>query len=224
MAARRSSAKGSGGAKNPADRRRPTQERSRRRFEAIVATAAESFARQGFAETTMEGIAAQAETSIGSVYRFFPNKRALFREVAMRAMEKSRRSYGELLGPDPVAQPWHVMLDRFIDGFRRLHEREVTMQAIWRNVELYGEYAEADQALMRELVEATSMLLAGWAPALTADARRIIATMLVNTVATTLLVLARAESPAVGDAIVHETKLMLVRYLSAYLGEPATKS
>lgn len=183
--------------------------------------AADSFARFGFDQTTMEGIAAQAETSIGSVYQFFPNKRAVFREVAMRCLEQSRQGYAELLGPAPLEQPWNVLLERFIDGFRRLHEGSVIMQAIWRNLDLYGEYAEADQALLRELVDATAVLFAGWAPDMAVQQRRVVATMVVNTIATMILVLVREEDPAVCDAIVRETKRMLVRYLSEPLGEPA---
>lgn len=182
--------------------------------------AAEAFAQHGFGDTTMEGIAARAGTSIGSLYQFFPNKTAVFREVAQRCMQQARRAYAELLGPAPLQQPWHELLERFIDGFNRLHHESIVMQAVWRNLELYGEYAEADQALLRELVEATALLFAGWAPALSADQRRVVATMLVNTVAATMLVLVREAEEGRADAIVAETKLMLVRYLSVYLGEP----
>jgi AcrR family transcriptional regulator len=201
-------------------RRRPTQARSQRRLEAIVEAAAEAFAAHGFADTTMEGIAARAGTSIGSLYQFFPNKTAVFREVAQRCIAESRRAYVQLLGPAPLSAPWHELLARFIDGFRRLHHESIVMQAVWRNLELYGEYAEADQALLRELVQATAALFAGWVPTLGEDRRRVVATMLVNTVAAMMLSLVREEDEGRGDAIVEETKLMLVRYLSAYLGEP----
>lgn len=203
-------------------RRRPTQERSQRRLESIVEAAAEAFAAHGFPDTTMEGIAARAGTSIGSLYQFFPNKNAVFREVAQRCMQESRRAYAELLGPTPLESPWHALLGRFIDGFRRLHHESVIMQAVWRNLELYGEYAEADQALLRELVQATAMLFRGWAPELSEAQRGVVATMLVNTVAAMMIVLVREEDEGRGDAIVAETKLMLVRYLSVYLGEPKT--
>jgi len=198
-------------------RRKPTQQRSQRRFESIVLSAAESFAQFGFADTTMEGIAARAGTSIGSVYQFFPNKRAVFREVAQRCMLLSRQSYTELLGPNPVAQPWKELLHRFIDGFRELHEQSVIMQAIWRNLELYAEYAEADEALLRELVEATTLLFFGWAPHLDEERRRVVATMLVNTVAAMMLVLVREAGSGRSEAIVEETKLMLERYMAVYL-------
>lgn len=201
-------------------RRRPTQARSQRRLEAIVSAAAEAFATHGFADTTMEGIAARAGTSIGSLYQFFPNKTAVFREVAARCMQQARQGLAALLGPDPGRTPWPALVGRVIDGFRRLHHQSVVMQAVWRNLELYGEYAELDQALLREVVQITAGVLGGWAPGLPAEQRRVVATLLVNTVASTMLVLVREDDPARGDAIVAETKLMLVRYLSVYLGEP----
>ena len=201
-------------------RRKPTQARSQRRLEAIVIAAAEAFAAHGFADTTMEGIAARAGTSIGSLYQFFPNKTAVFREVAGRCMQDARRGFAEFLGPTPLRQPWHELLGRVVDGFRRLHRESVVMQAVWRNLELYGEYAEADQALVREVVQVTAALMAGWVPRLGEEQRRVVATVLVNTVAGTMLVLAREEDEARGDAIAAETKLMLTRYLSVYLGEP----
>jgi AcrR family transcriptional regulator len=201
-------------------RRQPTQARSQRRLEGIVDAAAEAFAEHGFADTTMEGIAARAGTSIGSLYQFFPNKTAVFREVAGRCMQAARQGFAELLGPAPLARPWHEVLGHIIDGFRRLNSESAVMQALWRNLELYGEYAEEDQALMREIVQVTAAILAGWAPALSDERRRVVATMLVNTVAATMLVLVREDDQARGDAIVAETKLMLVRYLSVYLGEP----
>ena len=94
------------------------------------------------------------------------------------------------------------------------------MQAVWRNLELYGEYAEADQALMRELIAATAGLLQFWAPRLPDDRRPVVATMLVNTVATLMLVLVREQDDTRGDALVAETKRMLEGYLAGYVAAP----
>lgn len=179
--------------------------------------AARSFAELGFADSTMEGIAARAGTSIGSVYQFFPNKKAVFRQVAERCLLEARQGYESLVGPDPIAAGWAETLGRVIRGFRSLHARSVAMQAVWRNLELYGEYAEADQALLRELTVATAGLLQFWGPGIAADHRRVIAGTLVNAVATMLLVLAREPDPIRGDAVVAETQRMLECYLRSYL-------
>lgn len=191
--------------------------RSQRRLETIVEAAAESFAQFGFADTTMEGIAARAGTSIGSLYQFFPNKNAVFREIAQRCLLESSKGYATLVGADALATPWPQLLARVIDGFVALHGRSTLMKAVWRNLELYGEYAEADQALMRELIGATAMLFGAWAPTLPESTRRVVATMVVNTVATMMLVLARETDPTLGAAIVTETKRMLECYLAGYL-------
>lgn len=193
------------------------QARSQRRREAIVLAAAESFAQFGFGDTTMEGIAARAGTSIGSVYQFFPNKHAVFREIAGRCLLEARRSYASLVGADALQVPWATLLGRVIDGFRALHDGSAMMQAMWRNLELYGEYAEADQAMMRELIAATAVLFGAWVPSMAEPTRRVIATMVVNTVATTLLVIAREPDRGRADALVVETKRMLERYLASYL-------
>ncbi len=183
--------------------------------------AAASFARFGFPDTTMEGIAASAGTSIGSVYQFFPNKRAVFREVALRCLALSRSNYTELLGPNPLSQPWYVLLDRVVDGFVRQHAEHLLMQAVFRNLELYQEYAAEDEALLRELTAATGMLFASWVPDFPAEQRVAVASMLVNCVAMMIVVLSRTEDPAAADAVVRETKVMLRRYLAGYLPDSA---
>lgn len=195
------------------------QERSQRRLEAIVEAAAESFADFGFDATTMEGIAARAETSIGSVYQFFPNKTAVFREVAQRGLELVGATFIALLGPAPTRRSWTELLDATIDGFRRLSRSSTVMRALWRNMQLYGEYAEADQQQLRAFQVQIAALLATWAPEMPQSKRAVVAAMLVNTTATQMLVIA-LDPNADADAIVEETKLMLRRYLAAYVRSP----
>ena len=202
-------------------RKEPVQERSQRRLEAIVEAAAESFADFGFEATTMEGIAARADTSIGSVYQFFPNKTAVFKEVATRALDNVRATFIALLGPAPMQRSWTELLDASIDGFRRLSRTSTTMRAMWRNMQLYSEYAEEDQRQLRDFQVQVAALLSVWAPDLSPKKRGIVAAMLVNTVATQMLVI-NLDAQADGDAILEETKLMLRGYLSTYLNPPGS--
>src|ERR1700690_1046063 len=65
-------------------RRIPLQERSRARVLRILDAAAELFASVGYDAATTEEIAARARTSIGSIYQFFPNKRAMFDAITAR--------------------------------------------------------------------------------------------------------------------------------------------
>ena len=54
--------------------RAPRRARGQLRVEALLAAAAEVFAARGFDAATMTGIAAQSESSIGSLYQFFRTK------------------------------------------------------------------------------------------------------------------------------------------------------
>ena len=57
--------------------RAPRRARGQLRVEALLAAAAEVFAQKGFDAATMTEIAAQSESSIGSLYQFFRTKEAV---------------------------------------------------------------------------------------------------------------------------------------------------
>jgi AcrR family transcriptional regulator len=65
-------------------RRRPTQARSRERFDRILAAAATLIAERGVAPVTMTDIAEEADMALTAVYRYFPNRQAVLRELALR--------------------------------------------------------------------------------------------------------------------------------------------
>ncbi len=62
-------------------RKKPQQERSIQRLEAILEAAVELFVAKGINETTMSEIAARAGISIGSLYQFFPQKVAVIKAL-----------------------------------------------------------------------------------------------------------------------------------------------
>jgi AcrR family transcriptional regulator len=71
-------------AADPAVRRRPTQARSRARFDQILAAAAALIGERGIEPVTMTDIAERAGMALTAVYRYFPNKQAVVRELALR--------------------------------------------------------------------------------------------------------------------------------------------
>src|SRR5262252_8027158 len=58
-------------------RKPPTQERARVTVEIIVVTARRRLGQRGYAKFTTNEVAKVAGVSIGSLYQYFPNKRAL---------------------------------------------------------------------------------------------------------------------------------------------------
>jgi len=197
-------------------RRVPTQERSRKRFDAILNAAAEAFASQGFDATKMESVASSAGTSIGSVYQFFANKRSLFRAVADRCLDRSRKVLTNLLVQDVSSRPWTELLDDTVDAFAKLHRVDPAFRALMTNLQLYSEFEAADRVLIEEFSKTASALFARWAPHMDERRRDIVASLVVNTIASMLVVGAR-EKRKTFDTMLEELKLMIRRYLEPEL-------
>ncbi|WP_394844676.1 TetR/AcrR family transcriptional regulator [Pendulispora brunnea] len=195
------------------------QQRSRERLERILETAATLFVERGYESTTMENIAERAQTSIGSVYQFFPNKRAIFDAMARRYIELSREQFEELFASFTRIERWDEMLDRAIDAFAAFDRSSVVIRAVWLNLALSPEFLLAGEALNREFARRAVDLFADRAKDLSPDKRLVIATMVVEHISAMMIVNVR-RNDALGDAVLEETKVLLRRYLQPYLGAP----
>ncbi|BAZ36578.1 TetR family transcriptional regulator protein (plasmid) [Calothrix sp. NIES-4101] len=78
-------------------RRQPKQKRSQQRVEKILQAAAEVFVEVGYEAATTHMIAAKAETAIGSLYQFFPDKLAIFHALEALHMERVTAIHAKLM-------------------------------------------------------------------------------------------------------------------------------
>lgn len=76
-------------------RRRPTQERAIATREHILTTAAALFAERGIAHTSTNRIAAAAEISIGTLYRYFADRDIIVDELLGRLQGELERGFAE---------------------------------------------------------------------------------------------------------------------------------
>lgn len=194
-------------------RRVPTQARSQERVERVLDAAAHVFSEVGFDAATTEGIAARAGTSIGSVYQFFPNKRALLYAIAARYAERVQRTFDDLVQREADSH-WADFLDRAIDVLADFHREEPGFRALVRNWSSQ-EFLAQDEASTREFTRLTAGLLAARVPTIPAKKRLVIATVLVETVSA-LLVATQRHDPKTSRTIVREYKEMLRRWLTPY--------
>ncbi|MEU4811325.1 TetR/AcrR family transcriptional regulator [Nocardia fluminea] len=89
------------------DRRRPTQDRAKATRENILDAAAELFGARGIADTSTNRIAAAAGVSIGTVYRYFPDRAMIVAELLARIQGNIERRFTERvrdLADTPVQQ------------------------------------------------------------------------------------------------------------------------
>lgn len=99
-------------------RRRPAELR------ALLLNAAEKiFSSRGYAETTMESIAVEAGVAPSVLYRHFPAKRELFREVVLQPFLQFLHDYhttwsGQRRAPWDERKLMHAMITEFYDSIR----------------------------------------------------------------------------------------------------------
>jgi|GEM_PF-1015350 len=140
-------------------RNAPTQERSRQTLESIIAAADALFAVKGVDGATNTEIAKEAGCSIGSLYRFFPNKEALVAEYVERYMQAMAANQPPIPGEPTIehlAELVSDLVDRSVEaytqftGFKRVRQ--------WRHEDgmLASQPAhDSERALVSSLFEAS---------------------------------------------------------------------
>ncbi|QDY80768.1 TetR/AcrR family transcriptional regulator [Streptomyces qinzhouensis] len=101
---------------HPHLRREPVQARSAERLARILDACAELLDESGYEELSTRTVAVRAGVPIGSVYRFFGNKRALVDALAARNLDR----YGERVAERVAALPpgdWCGLLDAVLDEY-----------------------------------------------------------------------------------------------------------
>ena len=101
-------------------RRVPVQGRSVARVQRMLDACAELVDEVGYEGLTTTLLAERAEVAIGSVYQFFPDKRAIVQALAMRNMDAYLQSLADRFADD-VFTHWWDAVDAAIDTYIRMH-------------------------------------------------------------------------------------------------------
>lgn len=89
---------------SPHVRRRPSQARSQKRFDQVLDAASSLIAERGLEPISMTDIADEAGMALTALYRYFPNKRAIVRELALMTLEAASNLNTQMVG-DPSTSP-----------------------------------------------------------------------------------------------------------------------
>lgn len=111
-------------------RTEPVQQRSAERITALLDAAAALIDAQGIDALTTSDVAHRSGSSVGVVYRYFPNIQSLLRGLAARNVERYTelvRRAGEQIGPE---QGWEAGLDATIDAYIQLMRSEPGFRAL----------------------------------------------------------------------------------------------
>ncbi len=113
-----------------ATRRQPAQQRSRDRMDLIVAVAERLIGERGSDQLTMSEIAADAGISIGSLYQYFGDKRAIVRTLAARHAAASRRCLEDALAGVSDRDGLGEAFSRLVDDYYRIVRNTPVMRDI----------------------------------------------------------------------------------------------
>ncbi|MFG2136916.1 TetR/AcrR family transcriptional regulator [Streptomyces sp. NPDC048650] len=200
-------------------RRVPVQRRSAQRLARILDACAELLEETGYEDLSTRAVAGRADVPIGSVYRFFPNKRAMAEALARRNLDAyADRITARLAAPADGRLEWRHAMDVVVDEY-------LAMKCTVPGFALVEFTVPAPQAARRANYDVADRLLALLAGPLGLDPAegRLRTAFLVGVeAADALLQLAFRTDPAGDPEIVAETKRLLRAYLAHHLDTDAT--
>jgi len=115
--------------RSPAVRNEPVQARSAARLEALLDAAAAIVDEVGYERLTTAMVAERAGASIGTVYRYFPDRIALLRGLSTRSFQRYVASVSGRLD-DVVSGSWTDAVDTAVDAYAQMFRTEPGFRAI----------------------------------------------------------------------------------------------
>ncbi len=89
----------------------------------IIDAATRAFNTHGYAQTTMDAVAAEAGISKGSLYNYFQNKKDLFAQVVLAFSQSESPRIDEIIGKAiPASEKLSVILDDWFDQLDRYEQ------------------------------------------------------------------------------------------------------
>ncbi|MEV0024835.1 TetR/AcrR family transcriptional regulator [Streptomyces atroolivaceus] len=200
-------------------RRVPVQQRSADRLARILDAGAALLDEAGYEQLSTRAVADRAGVPIGSVYRFFPNKRALVDALAERNLEAYARRVVARLEGIPERE-WRAAIDAVLDEYLAM-KRSVPGFALVDFGPPVPAAGPLDEEVNRLVAGRLTELLSGHlgrgrdgAPA---DARLLRTVLVCVQAADALLQLAFRADPAGDPDLIAETRVLLQAYLSRIL-------
>lgn len=198
-------------------RRQPQQTRSQERVALILDTAAQVFAETGYEAATTNAIAERAGISIGSLYRYFPDKEAILGALAQRYVEQTRAIYDRVITDDLAYLPLPVLFDRLLDPFIEMYHQYPIYHHILLGADISPDIAAAAGAVREESLRRLTGLVHSLAPQLGPERARLVATVSNATVKSLIALLVASDNPAFDRQVTTEVKRMLLGYLEPIL-------
>ena len=204
-------------AKSTSMRRLPKQARGEERIAVILQAAALVFHEVGFDAATTNMIAQRANTAIGSLYDFFPNKETIARRLSEQFCADLRVLFDGILTEELVQMSLPQLIDSIIDPLVQYHQTHPGMQALWLKSQDDSRLSAVKQDLSETLAHKTaSIFMKRYSQLEEASALRI--SLICMQTVQALMVLALHGAQQVNKEVIMDLKTMIRAYLQTLLG------
>ncbi|MDV3347290.1 TetR/AcrR family transcriptional regulator [Leptothoe sp. ISB3NOV94-8A] len=199
-------------------RRQPKQARSQERVQHILDAAEQLFLEVGYESTTTRAIAARAKVSVGSLYQFFPDKKAILKALAIRYMQTQYQRFLDLHTPDTVTLTLRSYVDRMIDVFDQFYTDYPGSRAIFEQLldTITWSAIEKIDDFEYQVINELARFFHARKPSLSITKCERIAMVITKTI-TELLWISLSGDQEFRQELVAETKLLTLSYLQQYL-------
>ncbi|MGK2875224.1 MAG: TetR family transcriptional regulator [Nocardioides sp.] len=202
-------------------RRRPSQERSQKRFEALLSASRELLQEVGFESFTCEEVAHRADLPIGTLYQFFANRYAIVCELDRQDSADIRTEVAVLAAQLPTPN-WRTLMLQLVDHLAKLWREDPSRRAVWHAMQSTPATRATAAVTERQLAADVARVLAPLTPGTPRERRRIIAEVVVHVVQSMLNFSIRDGQEH--DEAVTELKRLLGAYLISAEISPETRA
>ncbi|MEM8675923.1 MAG: TetR/AcrR family transcriptional regulator [Cyanobacteria bacterium P01_G01_bin.67] len=199
-------------------RRQPQQKRGQARVEQILDAAAIVFNEVGFEAATTHAIASRANTAVGSLYQFFPDKLAIFNALELRHVERVYDIWEQLFRPEIVRMPFDDFIHTIIIQFKKLFEQPTSRIIFIQFFTAPTIFKNIDHGFTQEMITLKTKLLQKRNPALTDQRCQLLGEICTHGI-NTLILLALRSDEAHSQEIFAEIEVLLKAYLKPDLGD-----
>lgn len=203
-------------------RRQPQQTRGQERVERILDAAAIVFDEVGYDAATTHAIAARANTAVGSLYQFFPDKLAIFNALELRHVERVYVMWEKLVRPEVIQLPFADFIHTLVTQVEQLFTNPTSRIVFAQFFSSPKIFKNIDANFTQEVIEFAAELFRMRNPALKEQRSQILAEIAVHS-SNTLILLALRTNKTHSQEIVKEIENLLKAYLKADIGDEVIK-
>ncbi|PIG95211.1 TetR family transcriptional regulator [Gloeocapsopsis sp. IPPAS B-1203] len=200
-------------------RRQPKQQRGKERVEKILDAAAAVFDEVGYAAATTHLIAAKAETAIGSIYQFFPDKAAIFKAMELRHIERVKAMWAQANTQQIIHLPLRQMIHALVSAVVELFEQPVSRVVFVQFFSSREIFQLIDESMTQEAIDFAASLFKQRNLALNETQCHLLAEVCVHSSNAVILAALRNPDEQHRQQLVQQIEELFVSYLEPHIGD-----